>query len=343
MVAVEMAPGFDLITMGRSSIDLYSNDIGAPFEEISSFAALVGGSPLNIAVGASRLGLRTSLLTAVGDDKVGDFILAFLKKENVDTSSVPRKAQARTSAVLLGIEPPDRFPLVFYRDNAADFELDIDDVLRAPLAAASALEVSGTGLAREPSRSATFLAAEIARQAGRTVYFDLDFRADQWHDPRAYGVTARALLHNTDVAIGTEEELNALMLKDAADITIEHQQISAPTIRGDLEANIAAVLALPGGPETLIVKRGEDGATVHRRSARELAVPGFPVDVVNILGAGDAFAAGLIHGRLQGFDWYRSVRQGNACGAIVVTRQGCANSMATAAEVEQFVASRGGW
>lgn len=338
-----MTGEYDLITMGRSSIDLYSNDIGAPFEEISSFAALVGGSPLNIAVGGSRLGLRTGLLTAVGADKVGDFILAFLKKENVDTSFVPRKPQARTSAVLLGIEPPDRFPLVFYRENAADFHLDIDDVLRAPLTHASALEISGTGLAREPSRSATFLAAEIARQAGRTVFFDLDFRADQWHDPRAYGITARALLQHVDVAIGTEEELNALMLRDPADITIEHQQISAPVIRGDLDANIEAVLSLPGGPETLIVKRGPDGATVHRRGQDALAVPGFPVEVVNVLGAGDAFAAGVIHGRLQGFDWYRSVRQGNACGAIVVTRQGCANSMATAAEVETFVDSHGGF
>src|SRR5690554_3141748 len=118
---------FDLITMGRSSIDLYSNDIGAPFEEITSFAALVGGSPLNIAVGARRLGMRSSLLTAVGQDKVGDFLLNFLKREGVDTSFVPRKAGTRSSAVLLGIEPPDRFPLVFYRDNAADMQLDIDD------------------------------------------------------------------------------------------------------------------------------------------------------------------------------------------------------------------------
>src|SRR5690625_3373188 len=230
--AVEMAPAFDLITMGRSSIDLYSNDIGAPFEEISSFAALVGGSPLNIAVGASRLGLRTSLLAAVGDDKVGDFILAFLERENVDTSSVPRKAQARTSAVLLGIEPPDRFPLVFYRDNAADFQLDIDDVLRTPVAEAAALEVSGTGLAREPSRSATFLAAETARQNGRTVYFDLDFRADQWYDVRAYGITARALLQHVAVAIRTEEALNALMLTHPAELVTTHEQSAGPATRG---------------------------------------------------------------------------------------------------------------
>lgn len=338
-----MNRAFDLITMGRSSIDLYSNDIGAPFEQITSFAALVGGSPLNIAVGAARLGLNTSLLTAVGDDKVGDFILEFLKREGVNTDSIPRKPAARSSAVLLGIEPPDRFPLVFYRENAADFWLDIDDVIAAPVARSRALEVSGTGLAREPSRSATFFAAETAREAGGTVYFDLDFRADQWHDPRAYGVTARALLPLVDVAIGTEEELNAMMLTDPADIEISHQQISAPVIRGDVEANIRKVLAMPNGPEALVVKRGAAGATIHLRSGETVTAPGFPVEVTNVLGAGDAFAAGFIYGRLQGWDWLRSARHGNACGALVVTRQGCANAMATTAEISEFVSSRGGW
>lgn len=338
-----MTKAFDLITMGRSSIDLYSNDIGAPFEQITSFAALVGGSPLNIAVGAARLGLSTGLLTAVGEDKVGDFILEFLRREGVNTSFTPRKPTARSSAVLLGIEPPDRFPLVFYRDNAADFQLNIDDVIASPIAEAAALEVSGTGLAREPSRSATFFAAETARRAGTTVYFDLDFRADQWHDPRAYGVTARSLLPLVDVAIGTEEELNAMMLTDPEDIEISHQQISAPVIRGDVEANIRAVMEMRGGPEALVVKRGSSGATVHLRSGETIVAPGFPVDVVNVLGAGDAFAAGLIYGRQKGWDWLKSARHGNACGAIVVTRQGCANSMASLAEVSGFVSERGGY
>lgn len=342
MVA-RMNKAFDLITMGRSSIDLYSNDIGAPFEQISSFAALVGGSPLNIAVGAARLGLKTSLLTAVGSDKVGDFILEFLAQEGVDTSFTPRKPQARTSAVLLGIEPPDRFPLVYYRENAADFQLDIDDVIATPIAEAGALEVSGTGLAREPSRSATFFAAETARGAGKTVYFDLDFRADQWHDPRAYGITARALLPLVDVAIGTEEELNAMMLTDPADIEIQHQQISAPIIHGDIEANIRSVMSMPNGPEALVVKRGSAGATIHLRSGETIVAPGFPVEIVNVLGAGDAFAAGFIYGRHQGWDWLKSARHGNACGALVVTRQGCANSMASMAEISDFVTDRGGY
>src|SRR5215471_1238340 len=125
---------FDVLTMGRSSIDLYANDVGAPFVDIKSFAAYVGGSPTNIAVGAQRLGLRTAVLTAVGDDPVGDFILKFLKDEKVETRYIPCKPGTRTSAVVLGIEPPDKFPLVYYRDNCADNQLSIDDVLAAPLA-----------------------------------------------------------------------------------------------------------------------------------------------------------------------------------------------------------------
>ncbi|MGN6674062.1 MAG: PfkB family carbohydrate kinase, partial [Thermomicrobiales bacterium] len=150
------AETYDVLTMGRSSIDLYSNDIGAPFEEITNFAAYVGGCPLNISVGARRLGLRPALLTAVGADVVGNFLLRFLEQEGVATRFIPRKSGRRTSAVLLGIEPPDRFPLTFYRDNCADIALTIDDVLAAPVASSRALVITGTGLSQEPSRSATF-------------------------------------------------------------------------------------------------------------------------------------------------------------------------------------------
>ena len=338
-----MTQSLDLVTMGRSSIDLYSNDVGAPFEEITSFAAYVGGSPTNIAVGTKRLGLNVALLTAVGQDKVGDFILNFLKNEGVVTDYIPVKAGRRSSAVVLGIEPPDTFPLVYYRDNCADIELTIDDVLATPIAEARALEISGTGLSQEPSRSATFFAAEQANRAGKTVFLDLDFRADQWHDPRAFGVTVRALLPLVDVALGTEEEVNAGMVQSADDIVIKHQQISAPEIKGDLSANIEAILNVPNGPEALVVKRGAQGATVHLRTGEVTEVTGFPVEIYNVLGAGDAFASGFIYGRLNGWDWFKSARMGNACGAIVVTRHGCANFMGYEDEVLEFVEARGGF
>lgn len=336
-------PELDLLTMGRSSIDLYSNDIGAKFEDITSFAAFVGGSPTNIAVGTRRLGLRSALLTAVGEDKVGDFIVAFLDREGVDTRFIPRKPGTRSTAALLGIEA-DRMPLVFYRDNAPDVQIGIDDVLAAPVETARALEISGTGLAKQPQAAATLFAAERARAAGRRVFMDLDFRADQWHDPRAFGVMARAALTHVDVAIGTEEEINAAMLQDPDDLIIRDQQITAPEVRGDLDANIAALLAIPSGPEALLVKRGADGVSIFLRDAEDpIDVPGFPVEVVNVVGAGDAFASGFIYGRLQGWDWYRAARMGNANGALVVTRHACANAMGYHDELLSFIDGHGGF
>src|SRR5512136_73872 len=139
-----MTKSYDVLSMGRSSIDLYSNDVGAPFVEITSFAAYVGGCPTNISVGARRLGLNSAVLTAVGNDPVGDFILRFLQHEGVETRFVPRKPGRRTSAVVLGIEPPDRFPLTYYRDNCADIEMTIDDVLSAPVDDCRVLVISGT-------------------------------------------------------------------------------------------------------------------------------------------------------------------------------------------------------
>jgi 5-dehydro-2-deoxygluconokinase len=335
------AAAIDLIAMGRSSIDLYANDVGAPFPEIKSFAAYVGGSPTNIAVGAHRLGLHAAVLTAVGVDPVGDFVLSFLDKEGVDTRFITRKPGTRTSAVVLGIEPPDKFPLVYYRDNCADNQLSIDDVLATPIRSCRVFEFSGTGLSREPSRSATLFAAECARAAGATVVLDLDFRPNQWHDPRAFGVTVRSALRLVDIVLGTEDECKAVTLKDASQMDVQHSQISGARVEGDVEATVRGMLE--HGPKLVVVKRGEKGATLFPAEGAVRDVPGFPVEVYNVLGAGDAFAAGFIYGLVKGWDWYQSARMGNAAGAIVVTRHGCANFMPYEAEAMEFVRERGGF
>ncbi len=339
-----MSERYDVLAMGRSSIDLYANEIGVPFVEIKSFAAYVGGCPTNVSVGCRRLGLRSALLTAVGDDLVGDFVLHFLQKEGVETRFIPRKPGRRTSAVLLGIEPPDKFPLVFYRDNCADIALTIDDVRRAPVRESRVLFLTGTGLSREPSRSATLFAAEEAKAHGVPVFFDLDFRPDQWPDPRAYGLAVRAILRLVDVAIGTEEETKAAVVTDPAQVRVEHSQITSPEVQGDLERAVEALLGL--GPDALVVKQGARGSTVYTRDGqtiRAIQADPFPVEVVNVLGAGDAFAAGLIYGVLKGWDWHRAARIGNACGAIVATRHGCANFMPYEHEALRFIEERGGF
>lgn len=331
---------YDSLHMGRSSIDLYSNDIGAPFVDIGSFAAYVGGSPTNISVGGVRLGLKTALLTALGDDPVGDFILHFLNREGVETRYIPRKPEHRTSAAVLGIEPPDKFPLVFYRDNCADINLTIDDVLAAPIANCGIFQFAGTNLSLEPSRSATLFAAELARSAGATVVFDVDFRPDQWHDVRAFGVVARSVLRLVDVVIGTEDEINAAALSDVSQMELTHSQISDTKVSGDTRSAIESMLSM--GPQAVVEKIGPEGARIHLDDGAVLDAPGFPVEVTNILGAGDAFGAGFIYGLVNGWGWYRSARLGNACGAIVVTEHGCANFMPTMPEIEAFVESYGG-
>ena len=332
---------FDLISYGRSSIDLYSQEPGAPFEEIPGFHAFVGGSPLNIAVGCSRLGLKAALLTGVGRDKIGVFILNFLQKEGVITEKIPVIDGARSSAVVLGIEPPDRFPLVYYRDNCADSQITMDHVLGAEIEKTRMLEFSGTALNIEPTRSAAFLAAEIAVKNKVPVILDLDFRADQWHDIRAFGVTVRAFMKNVSIVLGTEEEVLAAYMSDQSQLHITHQQISAPEITGNIDEAIEGILSL--GVEALIMKTGSRGAKIYLPDGSAQEVPGFPVEVLNILGAGDAFAAGFIYGLLKGWDLYKSCRMGNACGAWVVTKLGCANFNPYEKEILDFIESKGGF
>lgn len=340
-----VSPTYDTLHMGRSSIDLYANEIGAPFEEIKSFGAFVGGSPTNISVGARRLGLKTSLLTGLGDDPVGDFVLHFLNQEGVETKFIPRKPGHRTSAVALGIEPPDKFPLVFYRDNCADIELTIDDVLAGPINDCHIFQFAGTNLCKDPSRSATMFAAELAQKSGSEVVLDIDFRPDQWHDPRAFGVTVRSVLPHVDIVIGTEDEINAAMLVDVEQMSITHSQISDTRVTGNIDMAIASLLEL--GPKALLQKRGQDGVRVHLKlengSVEQIDVPGFPVEICNILGAGDAFGGGFLYGYVKGWGWYKSARLGNACGAIVVTKHGCANFTPTMSEVLDFVEEHGGF
>ena len=332
---------YDLITLGRSCIDLYSQDVGAPFNKITGFDAFVGGSPLNIAVATSRLGIKTSLLTGVGNDKVGEFIIDFLKREKVNTKTITVKEGSRTSAAVLGIQPPDNFPLVFYRDNAADSMIDIDDVINANISNYKILLISGTALNIEPTRSATFFSVEVANKNNVDVVLDLDFRADQWKDIRSYGLMIRAILPNIKIVIGTEEEILASTLNDKSQLNIKNQQISSPEISGDINNSISQLLSL--GIETLIVKRGKNGATIFQQNSKTTDVPGFSVKILNVLGAGDAFAGGFLYGILNGWDLYKSCRMGNASGAQVVTKKGCANFMPTLKESISFIKSKGGF
>jgi 5-dehydro-2-deoxygluconokinase len=307
--------------MGRSCIDLYAHEIGVPITAVRSFDAYVGGCATNVSVGTRRLGLRSALLTGVGTDQVGDFVLNFLNAEQVETKFIPRFPDRRTSAVILTIMPPDKFPLTFYRDNCADIGLSIEHVQRAPVADSRLLFLTGTGLSVEPSRTATMLAAEIASGAGTTALLDLDYRPTVWPSAEAFGVHVRALARMCGLSVGTEEELQAAT--------------------GETNVDRAVARLFGGRLEMFVLKRGGNGCTIYTRERAPAHVPPFKIEVLNVLGAGDAFASGFIFGYLQGWSPERSGRFGNAVGAIVVTRHGCANFMPTLDEVRGFLNEHG--
>ena len=321
----------DLITVGRVSLDLFSRDVGAPFPQINSFETSVGGSPVNIAIGTSRLGLRSLAFTAVGDDEAGRFVRAYLDREGVDTAHIAVRAGRRTGMAVVGVQPPDKFPLLFYRENPADIHLSLDDAKALPLGEARALQLSGTAMSRGSAGDATLYLAEQARQLGVTTFLDLDLRPDQWTHALAYGLRMRRLLPLCDVVIGTEEEFHAALSPDPSAVMAG----GAVPDKHELESLLDE--AARNQAAALVVKRGAAGVSIVQRQSR-IDVPGFPVKIVNTVGAGDGFASGLICGWARGWDWRRAARFGNACGALVVSRQGCARALPTLREVEDFLA-----
>lgn len=324
---------YDLITIGRSNMDLYSSDIGAEFVDITGFVPQVGGSPTNIAIGTAQLGVKSAVITAVGHDNVGDFILKYLERKGVDVSLIGRKS-GLSSLAILGVQPPDKFPLLFYRENPPDIWMTIDDL--PDFSQTKHFLISGTALARGTCADATFYAAEKGREAGNTIWIDIDLRPDQWSHPMACGTTMRRILPMVDIALGTEEEFWAVINTDPAGW--HGNEPVTPEERAAVERWINDLMAQSdGSPSVIVLKRGKEGVTIFERGADPIDVPGFPVEVLNTVGAGDSFASGLIMSRISGKSWYDSARFANACGALVVTRHGCAEAMPTRPEVEAFI------
>jgi 5-dehydro-2-deoxygluconokinase len=321
---VSSSKRLDVLAMGRCGVDFYSNDIGQMLKHARSFNVYVGGCPTNVAVGTRRLGLRSALLTRVGTEPLGDFIVNFLEAEGMDTGPIVRDPQHLCGLAVLGIEPPDRFPLTFYREQCADIHLSLDDVAAAPLEDAHILFVSGTGLSREPSASATTAAVERAQAAGGTVMLDLDYRPTLWDDPRAFGPNVRRLLATVDLVVGTEEEILAAAGED------------------EVERATRRLLSVGRNLRALVVKRGQRGSTVFTAEGQRLEAPPYEIQVLNVLGAGDAYVSGFLYGYRHGWDWQRCARFGNATGAIVVTRHACANDMPYEQEALDFAAQGGG-
>lgn len=327
-------PRLDLITLGRSGVDLYGQQIGGRLEDMTSFAKYIGGSPTNTAVGLARLGLRAGLLTRVGADHFGRFIREKLAEEGVDTQGVLTDPDRLTALVFLGIRDPDTFPLIFYRENCADMALSAADLDPDYVQSAAALLINGTHLSRPGVFEASVRACTLARAAGRKVVFDIDYRPVLWGltgkdmgenrfvaDPEVTG-KLQQVMPMCDLIVGTEEEIHIL---------------------GGTTDTIAALRAIRSHTDALLVcKRGPDGCTafpgaIPDRLDDGVVGRGFEVEVFNVLGAGDAFMAGFLRAWLTGQPLETACEWGNACGAIVVSRHGCAPAMPTWDELAQFL------
>jgi 5-dehydro-2-deoxygluconokinase len=300
---------FELITMGRIGVDLYPEQIGVPLDEVRTFRKMLGGTATNVAVAAARLGRRTAVITKVGDDPFGRYIRGALEAFGVDPHFVGTDPKLRTPLAFCEIHPPDDFPLLFYREpSAPDLQLAASDLDADAVRDAGIFWVTGTGLSVEPSRSTT-LEALTWRDGERIV--DLDWRPMFWaEEPGGY---MRAAVERATVAVGNAEEAGVAV--------------------GAGEPLEMARRLLELGPRLAIVKLGPRGV-LAATAEEHWVVPPVPVEVVNGLGAGDAFGGALCHGLLSGWDVERIVRYANAAGAVVASRLGCADDMPTAADVE---------
>ena len=323
--------GYDLITVGRANMDLYSVDIGQPFEKVRNFEAMVGGSPTNIAIAAARLGLNTTAFTGVGYDVVGDFVVDYLAQEGVSTDHVHRIEGHMTSLALLGVQPPSLFPLLFYRDDPADIHLTADHAAALPVTTSRAIQLSGNAFSRGATAEVAWQLAAGSAEPIEATFADLDLRPTDWSRPADFGQAMRRLIPLVDVAIGTEEEYAGAFLdpKRPLGAGVGESEIAA------IDDHAAQTAAVEG--TAIVVKRGPGGASVFAGGDR-IDVAGFAVDVVNTVGAGDSFASGVICSRLRGDTWTESLRFGNACGAIQVTRHGCSAAFPTEPEVRAFLA-----
>lgn len=327
-------PVLDVVTIGRSSVDLYGQQIGSRLEDVSSFAKSVGGCPTNIAIGAARLGLRSAVVTGVGDEQMGGFIREQLTREGVATDGVKIDPRRLTALVLLSVENDQTFPLIFYRENCADMALTVDDIDPEFIASARALVVTGTHFSTPTVAAAQFAAIDAAKAAGRKVVFDVDYRPNLWGlaghaageerfiESSQVSERLKEVLPHCDLIVGTEEEM----------------RIAAGA--SDAFSAVRAVRALTDA--TLVLKRGPMGCVVFPDAIPEnlddgIVGDGFPIEVYNVLGAGDAFMAGFLRGWLRGERIETAATWANACGAFAVSRLLCAPEYPTWDELTVFL------
>ena len=314
------ATPFEVLTMGRVGVDVYPEQVGVGLEEVETFRSYLGGSPTNVAVAAARYGRRSATITKVGADPFGRLVRHAFARYGLDDRYLSEVPGLQTPVTFCEMFPPDRFPIYFYRSGAPDLTIAPEQLDLDAIGAADVFWATVTGLSVEPSRSATLAALRARDGNGRTI-LDLDYRPTLWSSVQEARHHAREAMTHADVVVGNIDEFDMAL--------------------GARDAKATAQAALDAGVRLAVVKRGSEGVLALDADG-VVDVPVFRVDVVNGLGAGDAFGGALCHGLLAGWPLERTMRFANAAGAIVATQIACSEAMPTSAEVERLLAEATG-
>ncbi|QUW24056.1 5-dehydro-2-deoxygluconokinase [Sporosarcina sp. Marseille-Q4063] len=313
---------FDLIGLGRLCIDLNANQINRPMEETSSFTKYVGGSPANIAIGASRLGLNSGFIGKVSNDQMGRFIVNYLKENEIDTSAIAvDKTGAVTGLAFTEIKSPEECSILMYRDNVADLKLETTDVSEDYIKQTKTLLISGTALAASPSREAVFLALEYAQRHNVIVVFDLDYRPYTWKSKKETAVYYNLAAEKCDVIIGTREEFDMMEQFE------KENNDDRKTAQKWFDYNA----------EIVVIKHGGDGSIAYTKDGSSHRGGIFKTKVLKTFGAGDSYASAFIYGLINRWNISKSMEFGSASAAIVISKHSCSDAMPTKEEVNQLI------
>lgn len=313
----------DFVAIGRLCIDLNANEINRPMEETSTFTKYVGGSPANIAIGMSRLGMKTSFIGKIADDQMGRFISDYLRRNGIGTDNVVTdKTGAVTGLAFTEIKSPTDCSILMYRDNVADLKLAPSEVQEALIAKSKALLISGTALAKSPSREAVFQALAYARKHGTVIIFDIDYRPYTWTSPEETAVYYNLAAEKCDIIVGTREEFDMM------------ERFESNPERDD---RVTAGKWFDYRAKIVIIKHGKEGSVAYTKDGVGHRSGSFPAKVVKTFGAGDSYAAGFLYGVMQGWTLEKSMAFGSAAACIVISSHSCSDAMPTAEQVHDYI------
>lgn len=313
----------DFTAIGRLCIDLNANEINRPMEQTSTFTKYVGGSPANITIGMSRLGLKTAFIGKIADDQMGRFIHSYLAQNRIETGGVVTdRSGAVTGLAFTEIKSPTDCSILMYRDNVADLKLAPGEVNEDLIARSKMLLISGTALAKSPSREAVFQALAYAKKHGAVIAFDLDYRPYTWTSPEETAVYYNLAAEKCDIILGTREEFDMM---ERFEHNPEHSDQVTASKWFDHSAKI------------VIIKHGKDGSIAYTKDGASHRAKTFPAKVVKTFGAGDSYAAGFLYGIMHGWTLERSMEYGSAAACIVISSHSCSDAMPSAAQVDEYI------